>query len=276
MSPLTALSLEESGPDLKNDGMITAFNRFNRLSRAIALGLLAMYIVPALQAETAAMVSARTQAAIDAGAAPAWMSPELPTDIQRNSENKGKGLAQQLKLQDDAKGARVAALLAEHYGRVWAWHQQVDDKLDAAWTAWDDARDPAKGGKDELKALTIMVEQVDPIYAEFAPQIQRLLKALHEELSEEQVVVLLDRITRSPGVDRTYNAYLAMVPEMQEGEKAILRQRLEQARVDSLAAWTDGRIIKIFKKYKIRNEFSIDYFGYGYRERYKAWASGNR
>ena len=36
---------------------------------------------------------------------------------------------------------------------------------------------------------------------------------------------------------------------------------LAQAREDSLSAWTDGRIVKIFKKYKVRNEFSIDYFG---------------
>lgn len=268
--------LEESGLDRKNTGMITLIDRLTRLSAGIVLGLMTFWAATGLQAETAAQVAARTRAAIDAGASPAWMSPELPADIQRNVDNKGKGLAQQLKLADAAREARVAALLAEHYGRVWAWHQEVDETLDAAWSAWDDARDPAKGGKDELKALTLMVEQIDPIYAEFAPQIQGLLKALREELGEEQVVLLLDRITRSPGVDRTYNAYIAMVPEMRDEEKAIIRQRLEQARIDSLAAWKDDRIVKIFKKYKIRNEFSIDDFGYGYRERYKAWASGNR
>jgi len=240
----------------------------------IAMGLLVLWTGSALHAETAAMVAAKTQAAVDAGAAPAWMSPELPADIQSNVQNKGKGLAQRLKLDDEDKEARVAALLAEHYGRVWAWHQQVDERLNAAWSAWDDARDTQKGDKDELKALTVMTEQIDPIYAEFAPQIQGLLKALRQELSEEQIIALLDRITRSPGVDRTYEAYLAMVPEMKDEEKAIIRQRLEQARVDSMAAWSDNRIVKIFKKYKLRNEFSIDYFGYGYRERYKAWASG--
>ena len=121
-----------------------------------------------------------------------------------------------------------------------------------------------------------MVEQIDPLYAEFAPQIRGLLQALHQELSEEQIVALLDRITRSPGVDRTYNAYLEMVPEMKDPEKKIIRKRLEQARVDSLAAWEGKRIVKIFKKYKIRNEFSIDYFGYGYRQRYKAWVNKSK
>jgi hypothetical protein len=248
----------------------------NRQIRVLMMGLTALLIGSALHAETAMEVAAGTQAAIDAGAGPAWMSPQLPEEIQNNVQNKGKELAQYLKVGNEAKETKVAALLAEHYGRVWAWHQQVDEKLDAAWLAWDDARSPQNGQKDELKALTIMVEQVDPIYAQFAPQIQGLLKALHQELSEEQVIALLDRITRSPGVDRTHKAYLEMVPEMKDHEKLILRARLEQARVDSLAAWTDKQIVKIFKKYKIRNELSIDYFGYGYRQRYEAWVNRSK
>ena len=70
--------------------------------------------------------------------------------------------------------------------------------------------------------------------------------------------------------------HVAMVPEMTDEQKAVIWDRLAQAREDSLAAWSDGRIVKIFKKYKVRNEFSIDYFGYGYRKRYQAWASGGR
>ena len=240
------------------------------------LMMLGSVLMQSSYAQTAAAVAVNVQAAIDSDAAPAWMSPKLPEDIQRNVENKGTALARQLQLDDKARETRVAAMIAEHYGRVWAWHQQVDEKLNTAWAAWDAARDTSKGEKDELKALTFMVEQIDPIYAEFAPQIQGLLKALQKELSGEQIIALLDRITRSPGVDRTYNAYLAMVPEMKDEEKVIIKARLEQAREDSLAAWSDGRIVKIFKKYKVRNEFSIDYFGYGYRERYKAWVNSGK
>lgn len=245
---------------------------------ALTIGLLTLTsgLVQSSHAETAAEVAVNTQIAINSVDALAWMNPSLPEEIKKNVDNKGSKLASDLKLNDKAKETRVAALLSEHYGRVWAWHKQVDEKLNTAWAAWDDARNSDKGEKDELKALTVMVEQVDPIYAEFTPQIQNLLKALHKELTETQVTALLDQITRSPGVDRTYNAYLGMVPEMKEKEKAIIHARLEQARIDSLAAWTDKRIVKIFKKYKIRNEFSIDYFGYGYRERYKAWVNRDK
>ncbi|QEG36778.1 DUF3826 domain-containing protein [Bythopirellula goksoeyrii] len=227
-------------------------------------------------AETAAVVAARTQAAIDKGNAPTWWAPKLPEEIQRDVEGKGKQLADRLDLKHESKTQETAALVSQHFARVWAWHQEVDKELDAAWDAWDAARGGGGGQKDELKALTIMTEQIDPIYAQFTPQIQGLLIALKEQIGEEKTTRLLDIITRSPGAERTFNAYVGMVPEMTDEEKEILWNRMAQAREDSLAAWTDGRIIKIFKKYKIRNEFSIDYFGYDYRKRYTEWAKGQR
>lgn len=232
------------------------------------------FTVPLGAAETAASVAVRTQAAIDNGAAPKWWTPTLPAEIMHDVEGKGERLAGQLELNDDSKTKKTAELLVAHFGRVWAWHQQVDGELSLAWAAWDEARDNRNGKeKDELKALTIMTERIDPVYAEFAPQIQGLLNALRKEIGEEKTTDLLDRITRSPGAKRTYNAYLAMVPEMTEAEKAILWDRMALAREDSLAAWTDKQIVRIFKKYKLRNEFSIDYFGYGYLKRYQAWAA---
>ena len=242
----------------------------------LSLSALALTL-PSADAETAAGVAARTQAAIDSGETPKWWTPDLPEAIQRDVDSKGKRLAEQLELNDESKTQKAAALITEHFGRLWAWDQQVREKLDAAWAAWDAARDNSNGKqKDELKALTVMTEQIDPIYAEFAPQIQGLLRALRKEIGEEKTTELVDLITRSPGAKRTYDAYVAMVPEMTDEEKAILWDRMAQAREDALAAWSDGQIVKIFKKYKVRNEFSIDYFGYGYQKRYQAWAKGQR
>jgi len=250
----------------------------NRKLATLSCCLFAFALISSpVKGETAAAVAANIQATIDSGSVPEWWTPELPEEIQRNVLNKAEGLTEKLQLEDEAKSQATAALIAQHFGRVWAWHQNVDKELDAAWADWDAARDNTNGKeKDELRALTIMTERIDPIYAEFTPQIQGLLSSLHEEIGEEKTTELLDRITRSPGAERTFNAYVGMVPEMTDEEKAVLWKRMAQAREDSLAAWTGGRIIKIFKKYKVRNEFSLDYFGYGYKQRYKAWASGSR
>ncbi len=249
--------------------------KFHPIPSAAAL-LGALFLsTTSLPAESAAVVAANTQAAIDRGDHPGWWSPDLPDEVRGDVVRKGDQLAAAMKLDDEDKTTKVAGLVSEHFGRVWAWHQQVDEDLDAAWEAWDEARSNADGKeKDELKALAVMTERIDPIYASFTPQIQGLLRKLHEEVGEEATNRMLDQYTRSPGAERTYKAYLAMIPEMKEDEKKVIWDRLAQAREDSLAAWTGGRIIKIFKKYKVRNEFSIDYFGYDYRKRYKQWASG--
>ncbi len=224
--------------------------------------------------ETASSVAVRAQAAIDRGNAPSWWSPKLPDEVERDVTSKAKKLANSLQLSHASQADRAAELIAEHFGRVWAWHQQVDEQLSAGWSAWDNARDNTKGKqKDELKALLVWTEQLEPIYAEFTPQIQLFLSSLTKEIGEAKTIELIDIITRSPGAKRTYEAYLAMVPELTDAEKAILWSRMARAREDSLAAWSDKQIVKIFKMYKVRNELSIDHFGYGYQQRYQAWVA---
>jgi hypothetical protein len=248
----------------------------NLLAVILSLSACALTFTRA-EAESAASVAARTQAAIDRGDPPAWWAPKLPDAIQRDVDRKGKRLAEQLKLDDKSKEQKAASLITRHYGRLWAWDQHAQKDLTAAWAAWDAARDNSNGKqKNELKALAVATEQIDPIYAEFMPQIQGLLHDVRKEIGGEKTTELVDIITRSPGAKRTYDAYLAMVPEMNDEQKAILWSRMVQAREEALAAWSDGQIVKIFKKYKLRDEASIDDFGYGYEQRYKAWAKSKR
>ncbi len=244
-----------------------------------SLGSLSLWllIMQTATAESAAVVAVKAQAAIDRGQTPEWWTMQLPDEIQRDVHSKGKRLAEQLGLGDESKTLATAQLISEHFGRVWAWHQQADARLDKAWKAWDTARDTSGGKqKDEHRALAIMTEQIDPIYAEFAPQIYHVFEQLQQLIGAKATTQLLDQITRSPGAKRTYDAYVSMVPEMTEEQKSILWERMVQARHDSLAAWSDKEIVKIFKKYKVQNEFSIDYFGYGYRGRYEAWAKSQK
>lgn len=259
--------------------MNAEMNPLIRPTRAALLGAAWLVCFPLLAEDTALLdtpagIASSVQASIDRGEEPSWWSPQLPAEVQTDVENKGSRLAEVLEIEDAEKRARVEQLISVHFARVWAWHQEVDEELDAAWEAWDEARSNADGKeKDELRALAVMSERIDPIYAGFAPQIRGFLESLRDEVGQEGADRVVDRYTRSPGAKRTFDAYVAMIPEMKDEEKAVLWARLVRAREESLAAWSDGRIIKIFKKHKVRNEFSIDYFGYDYRKRYQQWAS---
>lgn len=223
-------------------------------------------------ADSAAMVATVTQKSIDQGQPPAWWSANPPDTICQDIQQRVSRWLDPLAL-PAKQSALCQEKLLEHYQRVWAWHQEVDAMLDEAWLEWDRARTEKENHpKDELEALTIMHEKIDPLYATFTPQIHGLLLALKAEVGEEVTYSILDRITRSPGAQRTYRAYLEMIPEMTESERSVIWSRMVLAREESLAAWQEKRIIKIFKKHKVRNEFSIDGFGYDYRARYQAWA----
>ena len=95
-----------------------------------------------------------------------------------------------------------------------------------------------------------MSEQIDPVYAAVCSADSGPAPAPNEEIGEEKTTELVDIITRSPGAKRTYDAYLAMVPEIYDAQKAILWDRMCM-REDALAAWSDREIVKIFKKYKV-------------------------
>ncbi len=86
-----------------------------------------------------------------------------------------------------ANAAEPARSSANTLVRVGLAHQQVDAKLNEGWAAWDSARDNTNGKtKDELKALLIWTEQLEPIYAQFTPQIQLLLNELRTEIGDEE------------------------------------------------------------------------------------------
>lgn len=259
-------------------GMGRRFDRFFR-NLPTAWMILATWclLLPSMsQASSAVMTAVAIQESLDQGNHPHWWLKVIPEKVTQEIQTKVKHWLDKLELEPDQSDF-CRKKLEEHYRRVWSWHQEVDFLLDEAWKHWDEARtDRENHPKDEYLALVIMHERIDPLYASFAPQIHQLLQSLRSGVGETTTVLLLDEITRSPGAERTYRAYLEMIPEMTHEQKKILWERMVLAREESLAAWSSKRVIKIFKKHKVRNEHSIDTFGYDYRSRYQAWAKGLR
>ena len=100
-----------------------------------------MIFLSILQAagDESATAAAQSQLAISRGDVPAWWKPALPEEIRQQVQAKAEGLTGKLSI-ETSKVSGVVSMIEEHYARVWAWHQEVDAELDAAWADWDEAR----------------------------------------------------------------------------------------------------------------------------------------
>jgi|688.fasta_scaffold92095_3 hypothetical protein len=88
-------------------------------------------------ADTAATVAIKAQAAIDNGNPPKWWTLDLPEDVRRDIDNKAKRLTERLEVKDEGTAQKTEAAIIQHFSRLWAWHQQVDERLNGAWAAPD-------------------------------------------------------------------------------------------------------------------------------------------
>jgi hypothetical protein len=208
--------------------------------------------------------------------APQAAAPELTEKQISQAEGRGAKLAGSLQIEDAEKSKRVEAIMVDHYRRMEAWHVANDPALAVHWQAWNDARDPNKGnGKDEAQAR-LRMGGIDAIHLTFKPQHYRFLDQLAAELTPEQIERVKDQMTSSPGMLRTYNAYLAMIPEFTDEQKQWIFGQMQLAREEAMDTTTGREATNLFKKYKVLVEAYIDDQGYDYRARYKAWASGGK
>jgi hypothetical protein len=208
--------------------------------------------------------------------APLSPVPELTESQVNQAQSRAEKLAGALDLADAEKKARVIAVMADHYARMEAWHVANDPKLAELWTAWGDARDPNKGGgKDEAGAAMVKF-QMDAVYLTFKPQHYQFLHQLAVELTPEQVEKVKDQMTSSPGMMRTYKAYLDMIPEFTDAQKEWILGQMQLAREAAMDTTTSREIVNIFKTYKVRVEAYIDDQGYDYRKRYTEFANRGR
>jgi hypothetical protein len=171
-----------------------------------------------------------------------------------------------LALGDAAKEARVRAILEPHFQSLQAWHVAHDAALAALWTQWAGAR--ATAHQDEVKAAGI-VQQIDQVYGSFRPAHDALLTALSAVLTPAQVDAVKDSLTKSPGVKRTFDAYLQVIPNLTSTQKEFILGKLQVARERAMDAISDKEKADIFKTQKVQVEAYIDAQGYDWKKSYK-------
>jgi hypothetical protein len=188
--------------------------------------------------------------ALSCSAFPASVSAaDEPT--QKRADAKATRLLNAIKLDDPAKADRAKGILSDWYVTIWAWHQEHDPKLKELWTQWNQAR--AVVPKDEFPA-EVIAHRIDDLYASLKPGYQAFIAKLSTELTPEQVDALKETWSRSPGMKRTYNAYLEIVPDLNDEQKKVIHDRMLIAREDAMLTDADKEIVSIYKRHKVKVE----------------------
>jgi hypothetical protein len=86
------------------------------------------------------------------------------------------------------------------------------------------------------------------------PAYQTFIGKLSTELSQEQIDTIKETWSRSPGMKRTYDAYLEIVPDLTEEQKKVIYNRMLLAREAAMLTDADREIVNIYKIHKVKVE----------------------
>jgi hypothetical protein len=170
---------------------------------------------------------------------------------QKRIDGKAARLIDGLKVADPLAAERAKATVASWLATLGTWHREHDAQLNALWSDWNKAR--AVVPKDEFPA-EVIAHRIDDLYASLVPAREAFLAQLATHLSAEQVDAFKEAWSRSPGMKRTYNAYLEIVPDLSDADKKVIYDRMLQAREDALLTDSDKEIVTIYKRHKVKVE----------------------
>jgi hypothetical protein len=166
-------------------------------------------------------------------------------------EKKVDKLIESAKLTDPGKAAKVKPIIGDWVVAMQAWHKAHDAELAELWAEWNKAR--AVVPKDEFPG-EVIAHKIDDLYASLKPAYEEFVRRLSAELTPEQVDAIKESWSRSPGMTRTYTAYLEIVPDLSDADKQVIRDRMLAARDAAMLTDSDKEIVAIYKRYKVKVE----------------------
>lgn len=170
---------------------------------------------------------------------------------QKRADAKAARLVGSLKPANATQAAPAQAVVAEWFVTLWNWHEQHDPRLKDLWSQWAKAR--AVVPKDEFPG-EVIAHQIDAVYASLQPAYRTFLEKLSAHLTPEQIDALKETWSRSPGMRRTYRAYLEIAPDLTDEHKRVILDRMLRAREDAMLTDADKEIVSIYKRHKVKVE----------------------
>lgn len=176
-----------------------------------------------------------------------------------DQEKKAADWAKSLNLNDPAKEARVASVIATHLKTIRDWHNEHP------FTTVPAGINPRTGQR-----LSDLDRQVIANSAMPASVHEALMSGLRAELAEPQVEAILDKYTVGK-VEFTMNGYRAIVPGLTTEEEATIYGFLKQAREQAVDFKNMNQISAIFEIYKTKSEQYLNSNGRDWKAMYKAY-----
>jgi hypothetical protein len=183
-----------------------------------------------------------------AAAAPA---DAIDDAMRKKIDQKAARIVGSLKLTDAAKAAKVKTITSDWLAVMMTWHKEHDAELNRLWGEWNKARSVVP--KDEFPG-EVIAHQIDAVYASLRPGYEAYMKRLSAELTAGQVDAIKESWSRSPGMTRTYNAYLEIVPDLTAKDKEVIKARMLMAREAAMLTDSDKEIVAIYKRHKVKVE----------------------
>ena len=186
---------------------------------------------------------------------------EAKIKVQQETERKAASYVEALKLNDPAKEARVAAVIATHIMAVRDWHNQNLKRVP------EGSINPYNG--NVLTALDREIIADSGIPKEVR---QALLDGLRKDLTEEQIELIYDQYTVGK-VQFTLNGYKSIVPDLTAKEEAVILENLKKARDQAIDMKNMKAISGIFEIYKTKNEQYLNENGRNWKQLYKDYSN---
>ena len=178
-------------------------------------------------------------------------SPAVDEATRQKAGQKAGKLVDSLKIDDAGKAANAKTIVADWIVVMLAWHKEHDAELAGLWGEWNKAR--AVVPKDEFPG-EVIAHKIEGVYASLEPAYEDFIRRLSAELTPEQVDALKETWSRSPGMTRTYNAYLEIVPDLSDKDKQVIKDRMLLAREAAMLTDSDKEIVSIYKRHKVKVE----------------------
>ena len=180
------------------------------------------------------------------------LAPEqMEANYTKVIEGRTAKILEALTLTDTNRISKVHDIIMKQWRALNAWHNENDPKLKAA--------------KADTNAVAKIQGSLNELHHKF-------IAALSECLTPAQIEIVKDKMTYGV-VEVTYRAYVEIVPNLTDAEKAKILELLKEGREEAMDAGSSHEKAAIIKRYKGKINVYLTANGHDVAKAYRDWGA---